>query len=94
MMRYYITHNDKIFVCLYVRWETLLSTYLSSNRIIDLIQWSSYHQAGVTVLMKAADGGDFDTVKLLLDSGSDVEDKDNVSTRRCITLYMHVSIKW
>ena len=44
--------------------------------------------------MNAALGGHVDTVKLLLDSGSDIEDKDNVSTRRCISTCMHVSIKW
>ena len=43
--------------------------------------------------MTAAFGGHVDTVKLLLDSGSDIEDKDNVSTRRCMTTYMHVYIK-
>ena len=44
--------------------------------------------------MRAALGGHVDTVKLLLDSGSDIEDKDNVSTRRCITTHMHVYLKW
>ena len=44
--------------------------------------------------MSAAQGGHVDTVKLMLDSGSDVEGKDNVSTRRCITTYMYVYTKW
>ena len=75
----------------------MLSTYLSSNTIIGFIQLLSSslrNQAGVTALMWAAQGGHVDTVKLLLDSGSDIEDKDNVSTRRCITLYMHAYLKW
>ena len=47
----------------------------------------------MTALMDAALGGHVDTVKLLLDSGSDIEDKDNVITRRCITTHMHVYTK-
>ena len=43
--------------------------------------------------MNAALGGHVDTVELLLDSESDIDDKDNVSTRRCITTHMHVYIK-
>ena len=35
MIWYDITHNNIILVCQYVIWETLLSTYLSSNTIID-----------------------------------------------------------
>ena len=44
--------------------------------------------------MIATHGGYVDTVKLLLDRGASVEEKDNVSTRRCITTHMHVCIKW
>ena len=44
--------------------------------------------------MVAAQGGHVDIVKLLLDSGSDTKEKNNVSTRRCIPPYMHVYIKW
>ena len=77
----------------------MLSTYSSSDRIIDLIysslsSSSSCHQIGVTALMYAADSGYEDTVKLLLDRGASAETKDNVSTRRCISTHMHVSIKW
>ena len=43
--------------------------------------------------MRAALGGHVDTVKLLLDSGSDIEIRDNVSTRRCITTHMRVYVK-
>ena len=82
---------DMLFVYQYVRWETVLSTYLSSNTIIYLIQslsLSSLYQLGLRALMYAAQGGHVDTVKLLLDSGSDIEKKDNVSTRRCMTTYI------
>ena len=76
----------------------MLSTYLSFDTVIDLIQSSlssssSRHQIGVTALMYAADRGHVDTVKLLLDRRASVERKDNVSTRRCITLYIHVYLK-
>ena len=74
----------------------MLSTYLSSNTIIGFIQLLSSslrNQAGVTALMWAAQEGPVDTVKLLLDSGSDIEKKDNVSTRRCITTHMRVYVK-
>ena len=43
--------------------------------------------------MIAAHGGHVDTVKLLLDSGTDIENRDNVSTRRLLLLYMHVHTK-
>ena len=43
--------------------------------------------------MHAALQGHVDTVNLLLDSGSDIENKNNVSTRRCLTTDMHVYIK-
>ena len=51
------------------------------------------NQFGGTALMRAALGGHGDTVKLLLDSGSDIEEKDIVSTRRCISTCMHVYLK-
>ena len=35
-----------------------------------------------------------DTVKLLLDSGTDIENRDDVSTRRCTLTYMYVYMKW
>ena len=38
--------------------------------------------------MIAAQGGHVDTVKLLSDSGSDIGEKDTVSTRRCMTTYI------
>ena len=41
MIWYDITHNDMIFECQYVWRETVVSTYLSSNTIIGLIQSSS-----------------------------------------------------
>ena len=37
--------------------------------------------------MRAALGGHVDTVKLLLGSGSDIEEKDNVSKRRYNYMY-------
>ena len=81
-------------MCQYGRWETVVSAYLSSNTIIDYIQLSlsssSRHQVGITALMNAAQGGHVDTVKLLLDSGSDIEEKDNVSTRRYIATYISI----
>ena len=70
--------------------RTVLSTKSSSSTIIDLIQslsLSSLYQLGLRALMYAAQGGHVDIIKLLLDSGSDVEKKDNVSTRRCMTIY-------
>ena len=40
MIWYDMIWYDMLFVYQYARWETVLSTYLSSNTIIDLIQWS------------------------------------------------------
>ena len=66
-----------IFVFQYVRCETVVPTYLSFDRVIDLVQLSlssssSRHQTGLTALMIAAQGGHVDTVKLLLDRGASV----------------------
>ena len=69
-------------------------TYLLIQLLIRRsLSSSSRHQIGVTALMIAALGGPVDTVKLLLDSGSDIEIRDNVSTRRCITTHMRVYVK-
>ena len=40
MIWYDITHNDMILVCPHVGWEAVVSTYLSFDRVIDLIQLS------------------------------------------------------
>ena len=69
-------------------------TYLLIELLIQLLlSSSSRHQVGVTALMIAAQGGHVDTVKLLLDRGASVEEKDNVSTRNCISIYVHVCVK-
>ena len=87
------SYNDMIFVCLCVWWETVLSTYFPQIQLLiqlSSLSSSSRHQLGPTAFLRAASQGHVDTVELLLDSGSDKENKHNVSTRRCITTYMHV----
>ena len=54
---------------------------------------SSRHQLGLTAFLRAASQGHVDTVELLLDSGSDIEEKNNVSRRICSAIYMHIYIK-
>ena len=56
-------------------------TYLLIQLLIrrSSLSLSSSHQDGKSALFYATLFGHMDTVKLLLDSGSDIGDKDNVS---------------